>query len=323
MWEPPSTPFLLEHVAPLGVTRSALRTALGSRRIVQVVRGVYVSADAVPADAEARHVLLAIAHQLRRPGMIASHHSAALAWGLELADPGAAAASPVSFIVPARSEVRSLREPGFTIAVRDLPAEHRVAHPSGLLTTSVARTAVDVASTAPVPEALVVLDAAARRTLVEAVGQRRVRTHHARRESLREACRPLTAAVPAAATQRTRGHLDHVVALADPRRESALESLSFGSMVLHGLPLPQMQVRIVTHLGDVYPDFLWEEARVIGEADGMLKYRSSEDLHREKLRQEALESLGFRVIRWTYQELRRNPGAVMARIGAALNARTH
>ena len=314
---------MLEHVAPLGVTRSALRTALGSGRIVQLVRGVYLSSDAVPADAAARHVQLAIAHQLRRPGLIASHHSACLAWGLDLADPGAAAASPVSFIVPARADVRSLREPGFTIAVRDLPAEHRVAHPSGLLTTSVARAAVDIASTAPVPEALVVLDSAARRTLIEAVGQRGVRAHHTRPAALREACRPLAAAVPVAATQRSRSHLDRVVALADPRRESPLESLSFGSMVLHGLPLPQMQVRIATHLGDVYPDFLWEDARVIGEADGMLKYKSPEDLHREKLRQEALESLGFRVIRWTYRELLRNPGAVMARIEAALAARTH
>lgn len=320
-WEPPRTPFTLDHVAALGVTRSALRTALGAGVVVPLTRGVYVAADAVPEDAAGRHVQRAIAHQLRRPTAIAGQHTAALAWGLDLDDPTGAAAAPVSFLAPTGGLVRSIRAPEFTIAVRDLPAEHRVAHPSGLLVTSPARTAVDVAATAPVPEALVVLDAAARRFLVEAVGQRRVRAHHRRPQSLRDACRPLREAIPAAATLRTRAHLEHVVALADPRRESALESLSFGQMVLHHLRLPELQVQIRTELGEVYPDFLWSDARVIGEADGLVKYQTPDTLHREKLRQEALEAMGYKVIRWTYREIRRNPGAVMARIALALSAR--
>ena len=223
-WEPPRTPFTIDHVAALGVTRSALRTAVAAGVVVPLTRGVYVAADAVPEDAAGRHVQRAIAHQLRRPSAIASQHTAALAWGLDLDDPAGAAAAPVSFTAPTRSGVRSIRRTDVRIAVRDLPAEHRVAHPSGLLVTSPARTAVDVAATVPVPEALVVLDAAARRFLVEAVGQSRVRAHHTRPQSLRDACRPLREVVPAASTQRTRLHLDHVVALADPRRESALES---------------------------------------------------------------------------------------------------
>lgn len=322
-WEPPRTPFTIDHVAALGVTRSALRTAVATGAAVQLTRGVYVAADAVPEDASGRHVQSAIAHQLRRPTVIASDHTAALAWQLDLADLEAAATGPVAFTAPSRPGLRSMSRADVRIAIRDLPAEQRVAHPSGLRVTSLARTAVDVAASAPVPEALVVLDAAARRLLVEAVGQRRVRAHHTRPQSIREACRPLREVVPAAATQRTRRHLDHVVALADPRRESALESLSFGEMVLHGgLPLPAMQVLIRTEFGDVYPDFLWAQARVIGEADGLVKYQTPDALHREKLRQEALEALGYLVIRWTYREMRRNPGAVMARIAAALAART-
>ena len=321
-WEPPRTPFTIDHVAALGVTRSALRTAAAAGVVVPLTRGVYVAADAVPEDAAAQHVQRAIAHQLRRPSAIASQHTAALAWGLDLDDPSGAAAAPVCFTAPTRSGVRSVRRADIRIAVRDLPAEHRVAHPSGLLVTSPARTAVDVAAAVPVPEALVVLDAAARRFLGEAVGQSRVRAHHTRPQSIRDACRQLREAVPAASTQRTRLHLDHVVALADPRRESALESMSFGQMILHGLPLPEMQVRIRTEVGDVYPDFLWADARVIGEADGLMKYQTPEVLHREKLRQEALEARGYVVIRWTYREMRRNPAAVMARIAAALAART-
>jgi very-short-patch-repair endonuclease len=317
-WDPPRTPFTLEHVAASGVTRAALRTAVASGRIVPLVRGVYVAADAVAADPAGRHVQSAIAHQVRRPWAIASHHTAALAWGLQLDDPVSAADAPVSLMEPARPDVRSQRGRGFTIAVRDLPAGHQVWHPCGLRVTSVARTAVDVAAGASVPEALVVLDAAARRTLVEAVGRRRVRENHARPLAVLEACRPMREAAAVAATQRTRAHLDRVVVLADPRRESPLESLSYGQMLLHGLPLPQMQVRIRTELGDAYPDFLWADARLIGEADGLTKYGHLDDLHREKLRQQALEVLGYRVIRWTYRDLRRSPGTVMARISAAL-----
>ncbi len=320
-WEPPRTPFTLDHVAALGVTRSALRTAVAAGVVVHLTRGVYVAADAVPEDASARHVQLAIAHQLRRPRVIASGHTAALAWELDLGDRQGAAAAPVAFTAPVRPGVRSLRQADVTIAVRPLPAEQRVAHPSGLVVTSLARTAVDLAASAPLPEALVVLDAAARRSLAEVVGQRRVRAHHTRPQSLRDACRPLRQALPAAATQRTRSHLRRVVALADPRRESALESLSFGEMILHNLPLPAMQVLIRTQIGEVYPDFLWADARVIGEADGMVKYQTPDTLHREKLRQEALEAMGYVVVRWTYREMRRNPGAVMARIAAALAAR--
>ena len=39
-------------------------------------------------------------------------------------------------------------------------------------------------------------------------------------------------------------------------------------------------------------------------------------------RQEALEQMGFIVVRWTYKELARNPGAVLARILRALESRS-
>ncbi len=116
------------------------------------------------------------------------------------------------------------------------------------------------------------------------------------------------------ATQFTRRHLLEVVPLADPRRESALESLSYGRMRQAGLPLPAMQVPIRTSVGTVYPDFLWADFLLIGEADGFGKYDDPESLAREKIRQQALEELGFLVIRWTSEEMRLRPAAVLARI---------
>lgn len=288
-----------------------------------LVRGVFIAAEAMAAEPAGLHLQRALAVQLRRPTAIASHRTAALAWGLALDEPTSAAADPVSFIVPSRSNVRSLAGEGFVVAARDLPAEHRIAHPSGLLVTSIARTAVDVAAVEPsLPAALVILDAAARQVLIDAVGEWRVRTHYVRPRSLAGAVSPIREAAERAATQFTRHRLVEAVALVDPRRESPLESFSYGQMVLYGIPLPQLQVRIRTARGDVYPDFLWEEAMVIGEADGMAKYRTPEDLKSEKWRQEDLEELGYRVVRWGDRDIRRSPAQVMGRVAAAIEARS-
>ena len=229
--------------------------------------------------------------------------------------------SPASFIGPHREGRRSVSLPGATIAVRALPAAHRVAHPSELLVTTPARTAVDVASSCEFPEALITLDSAARMSLAASVGSSRLRDAYLSDRHLENARAELVAAIEHAATQFTRRHLLEVVPLTDPRRESALESLSYGRMRQAGLPLPDLQVPISTSVGTVYPDFLWAEYMLIGEADGFSKYDAPDSLAREKRRQHALEELGFRVIRWTSEEMRLRPGAVLSRIVAALEAR--
>jgi very-short-patch-repair endonuclease len=286
-----------------------------------LARGVHINAEAVPEDDAGLHVLQALAHQVLRPHAIASHHTAALAWGLPLDDPSAAARMSAAFITPHRPGIRSEAGPGFTVAVRDLPAEHRVAHPCGLLVTSQARTAVDVAALHGLPEALIILDAVARRFLLAAVGERRVREHYLRPRTLASSCTPLVEAAVPAATQFTRARLAEYLTHVDPRRESPLESFSFGQMVLYGLPLPQLQVRIRTPEGDMFPDFLWEEAMVIGEADGMGKYRTPQDLRAEKGRQEVLEAMGYRVVRWGDRDIRRRGAEVMARLHTQIEAR--
>ena len=317
-WSPPGSPFTLANVAPLGVTAAMLRGAERRGTVTRLAHGVFVATSSVPGDPVARHLQLALALQLRNPLAIASHHTAALAWDLDLVDPIAAAASPPTFITPSDPSVRSKNRGTLAIAVRDLPIHHRTAHPSGLHLTTPARTAVDVASTSATPEALITLDSAARLVLREHVGERRLRDAYAKDRPLADSRAPLLEAVRAARTLRTRRHLDEVVHLADPRRESANESLSYGHFLLAELPLPELQVRIQTPEGDAYPDFLWANARVIGEADGAVKYVSPQDLVSEKRRQEALEQMGFRVVRWMYTDLLQRPSSVMARIRAAL-----
>ena len=320
-WTPPTTPFTLANVAPLGVTAAMVRRAEQSGAITRLTHGVHIATEAVATDPAARHVQLAVALQIRNPPAIASHHTAALAWGLDLDDRAAAAATRPAFIAPADALVRARAGDQFTIATRDLPVQHRVTHPSGLRLTTRARTAVDVAATLALPEALITLDSAVRQDLLERVGERRLRASYADPRRMADAHFPLLDAARYAATLRTRRHLNDVVPLADPRRESANESLSYGHIILAGLPLPDLQVRITTPAGDAFPDFLWAQAMVIGEADGAMKYATPDDLVREKLRQEALERMGFRIVRWMYDDIRRRPGAVIARIASALEAR--
>jgi len=90
-------------------------------------------------------------------------------------------------------------------------------------------------------------------------------------------------------------------------RESPLESWSVASFHRWGLPMPQEQVTIRDDRGNTVGrvDFLWDDVRVIGEADGALKYQEPSDLYREKRREDLLRSLGFQVIRWGWSDLAR------------------
>jgi len=298
-----------------------LRTALARGAVTRLISGVYVNTDALRTDAEGRHLQLALAHQVLRPRMIASHHTAAMAWGLDLDDPAAMANSPAAFIAPDGEGWRSLRMPGARIAVRPLPTAHRAAHPSDLLVTSLARTAVDVASTCDLPEALITLDSAARLALAASVGRSRVRDAYRDERHIAASRAPLIAAVEHAATQFTRKHLLEVVPLADPRRESALESLSYGRMMQAGLPLPELQVCIPTPAGNYYPDNLWPAHMLVGEADGLGKYDTPGSLAAEKIRQQAMEELGYGFVRWTSEQMRFRLGSTLGRIASALEAR--
>ncbi|MGB7983487.1 MAG: type IV toxin-antitoxin system AbiEi family antitoxin domain-containing protein [Candidatus Nanopelagicales bacterium] len=321
-WEPPRTPFTRAHVAPLGVSPAMIRDAHRTGRITRLAHGVFIATDAVADDSGARHLQSALAHQTLRPTAIASHHTAALAWGLDLDDPEASAAAPPTFIQPTGRNSRSQSVGDIRVSVRDLPPGHRVAHPCGLLVTTPARAAVDVVAGLRLPEALITLDSAARLALVEMVGSRRLREHYTNPRSLAAARSALLESAEHAATQFTRRSLCELVALADPRRETALESYSFGQFMLAGLPLPEMQVRISTLAGDVYPDFLWRDQMVIGEADGLIKYDSPGALRAEKVRQEDLEQLGYRVVRWATPEIRSRALVVVARIASAIDARS-
>lgn len=97
-----------------------------------------------------------------------------------------------------------------------------------------------------------------------------------------------------------------VLAFADGRAETALESISRVGFRTCDLPMPEPQVEV--YLGSrliARLDFFWEAYNLVGECDGRMKYGDTvesytEKLYAEKLREELLESLGFEVVRWDW-----------------------
>jgi hypothetical protein len=114
------------------------------------------------------------------------------------------------------------------------------------------------------------------------------------------------------------GRARRALPLLDGRRETPLESASACYFADHGLPAPDWQVDIHDEVGFVgRVDCCWDHTRVVGEADGRLKYATGDDLYREKRREDRLRATGRLVIRWGWTDLR-SP-QLARRIAAALD----
>lgn len=103
--------------------------------------------------------------------------------------------------------------------------------------------------------------------------------------------------------------------------QTPLESLSRVRLVQGGLPEPRLQVPLYDADGLIgYVDMLWEDLGVVGEADGAVKYLSGTVLLDEKRREDRIRALGLAVVRWSWDDIMREPTKVAARIRAAAHA---
>ena len=174
---------------------------------------------------------------------------------------------------------------------------------SGVAVTSLSRTVRDLATTLPFGEALAIADAALRRG-------------HAR-DRLAEA---------PSMTARVR----RVLELGDGRSESILESMSRAVMIRARLPMPELQFVVRDSSGRevARSDFAWPEWRLVGEADGDVKYGGSlggarspaEAIRSEKHREESIRECAFGVVRWGW-DLAMHPERLTARILGELQRR--
>lgn len=265
-------------VAP-GVAPARVATGVWLR----VRRGAYVAMDDLDPDPYVRGRQVALARTqavaLQTTGRIVfSHDSAALLWGLPL------------FRLPERTHVL-VQTARAGDAAADV-ARHHLDRPSGelverrgLAVTGLEQTVVDCARALGARGGLVVADAAL------AAG--------ARRDVLEEIL---------AASRGGRGVrcAREVVAAADDGAESPGETLARWALLRAGLPAPVTQLPIETHLGVVWADLAWPELRLVAEYDGLQKYRGGTTavVIAEKRRQEAIEEVGWRVVRLTAADVR-------------------
>lgn len=123
-----------------------------------------------------------------------------------------------------------------------------------------------------------------------------------------------------------------MVTLADSRSESVGESSSRVVMAREGLPAPTLQYEVRDERGFLVgrSDFCWEDAGVLGEFDGKVKYTAllrpgqsaSDAVIAEKRREDALRNLGWDVVRWTWADLH-HPSDLVRRLNRALTRRSY
>jgi very-short-patch-repair endonuclease len=287
--------FTRQQAVDAGYTPDAIRHRLRAGLWVALRRGVYVHRslyDGCAGDRE-RHALNVAAAVLTVGGACAvgSHQSAALLHGLDLPQPPALASLTTPPGTPGRDRAR-----GVHLHRAALPAAH-VCRAAGVPVTTVPRTVVDLARTLPFGDAVVVADGALH---LQATSPDELRQALA-------ACRRWPGSPQAAA----------VVRFADAAAESPLESMARVMFAGQGLPPPLAQAPI----GDGRPfarvDFLWPGQATIVETDGLAKYDQPDALRLEKLRQERLEQLGYKVVRLTWEQVTREPERSAARIRQA------
>lgn len=174
----------------------------------------------------------------------------------------------------------------------------------GVPVTSPARTVVDIARTRPFREGVIVADAVLHAGVPRASLEQQL---------LR--CRRWPGAARAAS----------VIAFADERCESPLESLDRVAFSMFGLPAPRTQVDICGPDGAwlARVDFLFLAQRTVVESDGMAKYRltgaqvppwAEDALAREKEREMRLRVVGLEVVRNGWDEAFHQPSALCDRV---------
>jgi hypothetical protein len=271
----------------LGIDRGAVDWRVRRGRLHRLHRGVYAVGH---ARLTFRGTLWAAV--LACGGVdaaVLSHRTAATVWDL----------SPP----PGRLDVTSLRRSTSTRRLRvhrgDTldPLNDVVRQPDGLPVTTVARTLADLAQVLTPhqlqrachrAEVLRTLDAHAVEHQLDRLPGRRSR-------SLRQALATL--------------------AVADPDiTRSALEERFLALIAKSGLPRPEVNATVAGH----EVDFLWRRARLIAETDGAAAHLTPSAFEEDRRRDAALLLAGYRVVRFTWRQITKDPSSIAETLSALL-----
>lgn len=287
-----------------GVSPKTLRTLVRSGDLVRMRQGVYATRRAVEwanDDPVRGHVLQVIAVRTRvGRDAVASYHSAAKLHRLDLLKP--LPDDTVTVTLPTARPWNRPASAGVVFHSADLPAEHR-ARLYNLPVTTAARTVIDLARRLPFMDAVVVADSAL----------------HAEKATKPELGQILDSCTRWPGARQAR----RVVAFADERAGSVLESAARVVFDEFGLDPPELQATIHLPRHAFLVDFCWREHRVIAEADGLAKYTGGDkNLIAQFERDRLLRDAGYRVVHFTWRELFKTPELVITRIRQAFVAPT-
>jgi Transcriptional regulator, AbiEi antitoxin/Protein of unknown function (DUF559) len=263
------------QLAALGLSRSAISRWVAAGRLHRIHPGVYsVGHSALSLDARLRAALLYGGGRA-----VFSHTTAAWLWRLIDVEP-----KRIHLTVPGRRS--SL--PGVRI--------HRSRHVNvtehlGHRLTSVARTLVDLAAMLSYHDL--------RRALAEA-DYRRLLSVEELRSALKSGLH---------GSRALRRAIDqHLPELAQTL--SVLEDRFLELCEAAGLPMPEVNAV----LGGVKVDALWRGQRLVAELDGAVAHGGWAQASRDRERELALRSMGFRVVRYTWRQITERSTEVAADI---------
>ncbi|MCV7431093.1 type IV toxin-antitoxin system AbiEi family antitoxin domain-containing protein [Mycolicibacterium bacteremicum] len=169
-------------------------------------------------------------------------------------------------------------------------------HIGDRLCTAPAWTAVEIARSVRRPRALAVLDSALRS----------------------QTCDAATLAAIAAEQRGRRGivHVREMLALADSRAESPMESEA--RLVFHdgGLPVPELQYEIVDLYGRLWRvDFAWPEFMLIAEYESMEWHANPVAMRHDRMKVARLQECGWLSTPLVVDDVRRHPVELVSRLG--------
>ncbi|WP_324274028.1 DUF559 domain-containing protein [Blastococcus brunescens] len=226
------------------------------------------------------------------PGAVLCGRSAAVVWGVDLAEPD----DPVECTLAAGRRAGAVR--GVHVTRRRL-ADEDVVRRHGLLVTTPVRTALDLARIQPPDEAVVALDQFLRSRLVTL-------------EDLRAAA----AATTGPGCRGIRLAADRADGLAQSPQETRLR------LLLHrAASLPRPVAQYVVHDAGRFVaqvDLAWPQHKVAVEYDGVW-HGEPRQVGKDRRRLNRLTAAGWTVVFVTAADLR-DPVALIARIAAALSA---
>lgn len=260
----------------VGMAESAYARACDRGELVRIRRGAYCDArEWESLTARERYLvrLRAVAAASGRP-VVFCGASAAVVWNMPMAS---AAPEQVHMLVPASTGGRSRYD-----VVRHPVAEtvQRVIERDGFLVTDIARTALDVALTAPFAQAVGSVDWALWR-----------------RNEFRVLKQDIRHELSCLAPRYRRRHTEAVIGFATDLSDSYGESMARGVIHELGFPTPELQVAFTDERGRMEVDYFWRREGIVGEFDGKSKYlrptfeselEPGERVWREKKREDRL-----------------------------------